>query len=84
MWMVYGWVVAGLQVALMTNRWATADAHLQTELLRTLIVLLRGTKQRRCTCAFTRQGLEAQMHDIIYLVGLVVVVLFILSVLGLR
>jgi hypothetical protein len=31
-----------------------------------------------------RQGQEVVMHDIIYLVGLVVIVLFILSALGLR
>jgi hypothetical protein len=79
-WMAWGF----LQVGSAIIRWELAGAHLQSGLLRPLIVLGWGTKKGRCACDPIRQGLEAQMHDIIYLVGLVVVVLFILSMLGLR
>ena len=44
----------------------------------------KGNKEEALYLCFHTAGLEAQVHDIIYLVGLVVVVLFILSVLGLR
>jgi hypothetical protein len=40
--------------------------------------------EHKAACSSEAQAMEGLLHDIIYLVGLVVVVLFILSVLGLR